>query len=138
MKRLDALPGIWREVITVIAGHAILPQRVAQPFDRVPIQLDTGGNQQKFVIARELEDDVAIILAGQPTRGLDLRTVAAIRNRLVAERARGAAILLVSADLSEVWDIADRVMVVSRGRLRGPVPVCETSLAEVGRWMTAP
>jgi general nucleoside transport system ATP-binding protein len=120
------------------ASEAIVANDVRASGPRARMSALSGGNQQKFVIARELEDDVAIILAGQPTRGLDLRTVAAIRNRLVAERARGAAILLVSADLSEVWDIADRVMVVSRGRLRGPVPVCETSLAEVGRWMTAP
>jgi general nucleoside transport system ATP-binding protein len=98
----------------------------------------SGGNQQKFVIARELGDQAAVILAGHPTRGLDIRTVAAIRNRLVAERARGAAVLLLSADLSEVWEIADRVMVMARGRLRGPVPVGDTTLAEVGHWMTTP
>jgi ABC-type uncharacterized transport system ATPase subunit len=98
----------------------------------------SGGNQQKFVIARELDDDVAVILAGHPTRGLDIRTVVAIRNRLLAERARGVAILLLSADLSEVWDIADRIMVMTRGRLRGPLPVGETSLAEIGTWMTTP
>jgi general nucleoside transport system ATP-binding protein len=98
----------------------------------------SGGNQQKFVIARELGDDVAVILAGHPTRGLDIRTVVAIRNRLVAERARGVAILLLSADLSEVWDIADRIMVMARGRLRGPVPIGETTLAEIGHWMTTP
>ena len=75
----------------------------------------SGGNQQKFVIARELGDGVAVILAGHPTRGLDIRTVATIRNRLVAERAKGVAILLLSADLSEVWDLADRVMVMTHG-----------------------
>ena len=98
----------------------------------------SGGNQQKFVIARELGDDVVVILAGHPTRGLDIRTVATIRNRLVAERAKGVAILLLSADLSEVWDLADRVMVMARGKLRGPVPVGETNLAEIGHWMTSP
>jgi general nucleoside transport system ATP-binding protein len=98
----------------------------------------SGGNQQKFVIARELDDDVSVILASHPTRGLDLRTAAAIRNRLVAERARGVAVLLLSADLSEVWDLADRIIVMTRGRLRGPVPIGETSLAEIGNWMTTP
>ena len=98
----------------------------------------SGGNQQKFVIARELGDDVVVILAGHPTRGLDIRTVATIRNRLVAERAKGVAILLLSADLSEVWDLADQVMVMARGKLRGPVPVGETNLAEIGHWMTSP
>jgi general nucleoside transport system ATP-binding protein len=98
----------------------------------------SGGNQQKFVIARELGDDASVILACHPTRGLDIRTVATIRNRLVSERAKGAAILLLSADLSEVWDLADRVMVMAHGKLRGPVPVGDTSLAEIGHWMTAP
>jgi ABC-type uncharacterized transport system ATPase subunit len=98
----------------------------------------SGGNQQKFVIARELGGDVGVILAGHPTRGLDIRTVVAIRNRLVAERARGVAIFLLSADLSEVWDIADRIMVMARGRLRGPVRVGETTLGEIGHWMTTP
>ena len=79
-----------------------------------------------------------MILAAHPTRGLDIRTVATIRNRLVSERAKGVAILLLSADLSEVWDLADRVMVMARGKLRGPVPVDETSLAEIGHWMTSP
>ena len=98
----------------------------------------SGGNQQKFVIARELDDNVAVILAGHPTRGLDIRTVVTIRNRLVGERARGVGILFLSADLSEVWDLADRVMVMARGKLRGPVPVSETSLSEIGHWMTTP
>jgi general nucleoside transport system ATP-binding protein len=98
----------------------------------------SGGNQQKFVIARELGDGASVILAGHPTRGLDIRTVASVRNRLIAERAKGAAILLLSADLSEVWDIADRVMVMTRGKLRGPVPVGDTNLAEIGHWMTTP
>jgi ABC-type uncharacterized transport system ATPase subunit len=98
----------------------------------------SGGNQQKFVIGRELGDGVSVILAGHPTRGLDIRTVATIRNRLIAERARGVAILLLSADLAEVWDLADRVMVMTRGKLRGPVPVADTSLAEIGHWMTTP
>jgi general nucleoside transport system ATP-binding protein len=98
----------------------------------------SGGNQQKFVIGRELGDGVSVILAGHPTRGLDIRTVATIRNRLIAERARGGAILLLSADLAEVWDLADRVMVMARGKLRGPVPVADTSLAEIGHWMTTP
>jgi general nucleoside transport system ATP-binding protein len=98
----------------------------------------SGGNQQKFVIARELDDNVAVILAGHPTRGLDIRTVVTIRNRLVGERARGVGILFLSSDLSEVWDLADRVMVMARGKLRGPVPVSETSLSEIGHWMTTP
>ena len=116
--------------------EAIKANDVRTSGPRVRMSDLSGGNQQKFVIARELGDDVAVILAGHPTRGLDIRTVATIRNRLVAERAKGVAILLLSADLSEVWDLADRVMVMTHGKLRGPVPVSETNLVEIGHWMT--
>jgi general nucleoside transport system ATP-binding protein len=127
-----------RQAAAKATATAIRDNDVRASGPRARIAELSGGNQQKFVIARELGDDVAVILAGHPTRGLDIRTVVAIRNRLVAERARGVAILLLSADLSEVWDIADRIMVMARGRLRGPVPVGETTLTEIGHWMTTP
>jgi general nucleoside transport system ATP-binding protein len=127
-----------RREAAVATSEAIESRDVRASGPRARMADLSGGNQQKFVIARELDDDVAVILAGHPTRGLDIRTVVAIRNRLLAERARGVAILLLSADLSEVWDIADRIMVMTRGRLRGPLPVGETSLAEIGTWMTTP
>jgi ABC-type uncharacterized transport system ATPase subunit len=98
----------------------------------------SGGNQQKFVLARELDEQSAIILAGHPTRGLDLRTIAAVRQQLFDARSRGAGILLVSADLDEVWALADRVMVMAGGRLRGPVEVKEVNIQVIGDWMTAP
>ena len=97
----------------------------------------SGGNQQKFVIARELGDDAAVILAGHPTRGLDIRTVATIRNRLIAQRAKGVAILLLSADLSEVWDLADKVMVMAQESSAVRSRSADRR-AEIGHWMTAP
>jgi general nucleoside transport system ATP-binding protein len=129
---------LWRQAAVKATAAAIRDNDVRASGPRARMADLSGGNQQKFVIARELGDDAAVILAGHPTRGLDIRTVVAIRNRLVAERAKGVAILLLSADLSEVWDIADRIMVMARGRLRGPVPVGETTLAEIGHWMTTP
>jgi ABC-type uncharacterized transport system ATPase subunit len=138
-ERAFAVRGILRQRAAAKAtSAAIAANDIRATGPRARMADLSGGNQQKFVIARELGDDVAVILAGHPTRGLDLRTVVAIRNRLVAERARGVAILFLSADLSEVWDIADRIMVVARGRLHGPVAVAQTSLAEIGHWMTAP
>ena len=87
----------------------------------------SGGNQQKFVIARELGDDVSVILAGHPTRGLDIRTVVAIRNRLVAERAtrcgHSASVRRPFRGLgSSPIDHGDGAR-----QVRGPVPVGETS-----------
>lgn len=138
-KRGFATLGFLRRVAALKATtQAIGANDVRAPGPRARLSSLSGGNQQKFVIARELDGDVGVILAGHPTRGLDIRTVVAIRNRLVAERAKGTAILLLSADLSEAWDLADRIMVMARGKLRGPVPVAETSRAEIGHWMTAP
>jgi general nucleoside transport system ATP-binding protein len=138
-ERRFAFWGLLRhQAVTKATASAIEAGDIRAGGPRARMSTLSGGNQQKFVIARELSDDVGVILAGHPTRGLDIRTVAAIRNRLVAERAKGVAILLLSADLSEAWEIADRIMVMTRGRLHGPIPVSETSLAEIGHWMTTP
>ena len=77
----------------------------------------SGGNQQKLVLARELSDGPSIIVAENPTRGLDIRAAAAVRERLREAAARGAAILIYSSDLDEVLAIATRVVAVHHGRL---------------------
>lgn len=77
----------------------------------------SGGNQQKLVLARELSDEPSIIVAENPTRGLDIRAAAAVRDRLREAAARGAAILIYSSDLDEVLAVATRVVAVHHGRL---------------------
>lgn len=77
----------------------------------------SGGNAQKLVLARELADDPAVVIVHSPSRGLDVRAMAAVHGRLRAARDRGAAVLLVSEDLDEVLTLSDRVAVMSRGRL---------------------
>lgn len=101
-----------------------------------PLGALSGGNQQKLVVARELWGDAAMLIASHPTRGLDVRTVAALQGKLIERRNAGLGILLISSDLAEIWQIADRVMVLAQGRLRGPVPIGETSLHEVGGWIS--
>ena len=96
----------------------------------------SGGNQQKLVLARELADAAELVLAAHATRGLDVRTIAFVLRELLRARDRGASVLLLSSDLDEVWEVADRVMVMSRGHLRGPVPLGATTRQEVGHWMT--
>jgi simple sugar transport system ATP-binding protein len=96
----------------------------------------SGGNQQKLVLARELADAPGLVLAAQPTRGLDVRTIDFVLRELLRARDRGAAVLLLSADLDEAWEVADRVMVMSQGRLRGPVALSATTRQQVGHWMT--
>jgi simple sugar transport system ATP-binding protein len=77
----------------------------------------SGGNQQKLVLARELADDPQLIVAENPTRGLDIRASAFVREELRAARDRGVAVVLYSSDLDEILELADRVLVVHAGRV---------------------
>jgi ABC-type uncharacterized transport system ATPase subunit len=92
----------------------------------------SGGNQQKFVVARELAHVPKLLIAAHPTRGLDVRTTQFVHDRLRQERQRGAAILLVSGDLDEVLGLADRILILSNGQAFGPLRRPETSLREIG------
>jgi simple sugar transport system ATP-binding protein len=81
------------------------------------IQTLSGGNQQKFVLARELSDNPRLIIAENPTRGLDIRASAFVRQQLRSARDSGVAVVLYSSDLDEIIDLADRVLVVHAGRV---------------------
>jgi len=81
-----------------------------------PAKSLSGGNQQKLIVGRELAKDPAIIVASQPTRGLDIGAAKYIRDLLVEMRDAGRAILLVSADLDEVLALADRIAIMYEGR----------------------
>ena len=124
-------PQVLKSVREAVAGHD-----VKVPSAHARVEQLSGGNQQKFVLARELARNPSIILASHPSRGLDVRTVVFVHRVLLEARDRGAAVLLLSADLAELWEIADRIMVMVEGRLRGPVPVAQTSQQEIGHWMT--
>jgi general nucleoside transport system ATP-binding protein len=79
----------------------------------------SGGNAQKVILAREMDEDARLIIAAQPTRGLDIGATAFVWTSLRAARDRGSAILLVSSDLDELFDISDRVAVMLSGRIAG-------------------
>jgi simple sugar transport system ATP-binding protein len=115
--RFSAGPAInWPRVETEAA-------RVAKAFDvRTPsvhaaANHLSGGNQQKLVVARELSRDTRMVIAGQPTRGLDVGSIAYIHERLMAARDEGDAILLVSSELDEILAISDRILVMFKGRI---------------------
>jgi simple sugar transport system ATP-binding protein len=96
----------------------------------------SGGNQQKVVLAREVERDPQVLVAAQPTRGLDVGAIEFVHRRLVEERDVGRAILLVSFELEEVLSLSDRILVVFEGRIVGEYPPTATQeelgLAMVG------
>jgi simple sugar transport system ATP-binding protein len=108
-------------------------QRAMQAFDvratspSSVMQTLSGGNQQKFVLARELEDDPELIVAENPTRGLDVRAAAFVRDQLRAARERGAAVVVYSSDLDELLELADRVLVVQGGQVT-EVPLDRTRI----------
>ncbi len=77
----------------------------------------SGGNAQKLVLARELRDRPKVVIAHNPSRGLDLRACAAVHRRLLAARDEGAAVVLISEDLDEIMQLSDRIGVLSRGRI---------------------
>jgi simple sugar transport system ATP-binding protein len=81
----------------------------------------SGGNKQKVVLARELSRSVKLVIASQPTRGLDVGSIEFVYNRLLAERAANKAILLISTELDEVIALADRIAVVYKGEIVGIV-----------------
>lgn len=88
----------------------------------LPVSSLSGGNQQKVVLARELSRPLALLVASQPTRGVDVGAIEFLHQRIVAERDRGTAVLIVSTELDEVAALADRIAVMYRGRLVGIVP----------------
>jgi simple sugar transport system ATP-binding protein len=94
----------------------------------------SGGNQQKIVLAREIEQDPAVLIVGQPTRGVDVGAIEFIHRRLIAMRDAGKAVLLVSVELDEIRSLSDRVLVMCGGRIAGERSP-ETSEGELGLLM---
>ncbi|HEX8698596.1 MAG TPA: ABC transporter ATP-binding protein [Myxococcaceae bacterium] len=117
-------------------AQALLQAYDVRPLDpTVPIQALSGGNQQKVVVARELDTQPKLVVVVQPTRGLDISAVAQVHARLREERARGAGVLLISLDLEEVLALSDRVYVLFGGRVTGTFTRPEFDERELGRRM---
>ncbi|MCK4831984.1 MAG: ABC transporter ATP-binding protein [Anaerolineales bacterium] len=95
----------------------------------------SGGNQQKAIVARELSRPIKLLVAAQPTRGLDVGSTEFIHNRLVEQRRQGVAVLLISADLDEILSLSDRVVVVFEGEIVGTLPIADATRERVGLLM---
>jgi simple sugar transport system ATP-binding protein len=101
----------------------------------LPIRLLSGGNLQKALVAREVELKPILMIARSPTRGLDVGATEAVRNLILAERARGAGVLLISEDLDELMALADRLLVVYEGEIVGRMPTEEATAERLGLLM---
>ena len=96
----------------------------------------SGGNQQKAIIAREIDKDPSLLIAVQPTRGVDVGAIEMIHRQIVAERDKGKGVLLVSLELDEVMDVSDRILVMHEGEIVGEFKPDEVTVEELGLYMT--
>ena len=102
--------------------HLIREFNIVAPDGTIPVNALSGGNMQKVVVARELSSSPKLLIAAQPTRGVDIGAIEFIHQELVDQRTQGLAILLISADLQEVMKLSDRIMVMYEGEIVGIFP----------------
>jgi simple sugar transport system ATP-binding protein len=123
----------------VIARHA---EKLIEDFDiragngpATPAKSMSGGNQQKVVIAREIDLSPELLIVSQPTRGLDVGAIEYIHSRIIAERDKGRAVLLVSFELDEILGLCDRIAAISKGQVVGVLPAEEADERRIGAMM---
>ena len=95
----------------------------------------SGGNQQKIILAREITDKANLIIANQPTRGLDIGATEFVRKALMEQRNLGKSVLLISADLEEIMQLSDRVAVMFSGKIMGILEHDDITLQKLGLLM---
>lgn len=103
--------------------------------EKVPVKALSGGNQQKAIIAREMDRDPELLIVSQPTRGLDVGAIEYIHKRLIDHRDKGKAVLVVSFELEEILNVSDRIAVIHAGEIVGIVDPKETTENELGLLM---
>jgi simple sugar transport system ATP-binding protein len=126
-----------RDFDAVLKNSVALVERfdVRTPGPEVPAGNLSGGNQQKVIVARELSRPVKLLIANQPTRGLDVGSIEYIHKQIIQERDQGAAVLLISAELDEIKSLADRIAVMFHGEIVAVVNVDEITKSELGLLM---
>lgn len=128
----------WIRDLSAIAKNAV--DTVAKFDIRTPSASNTasslsGGNKQKVVVARELSEELPVLIAAQPTRGVDVGSIEFIHNQLIAARDKGAAVMLVSAELDEILSLSDRIAVMSGGKIVAVIDSKDTDRNYIGRLM---
>ena len=95
----------------------------------------SGGNLQKFIVGREIDSNPRLLIVSQPTWGVDVGAAAQIRGEILRLRDSGCAVLVVSEELDELFEICDRMYVIARGTLSPSVPIAEATVEKIGEWM---
>jgi simple sugar transport system ATP-binding protein len=122
--------------ITAFARKCIADYNVKCGGEGHPANSLSGGNLQKFIMGREILQTPKLLVVAQPTWGVDVGAAAAIRQELIDLRSQGAAILVISEELEELFEISDRIAVIAEGRLSPAKQLADTSIDEIGVWMS--
>lgn len=139
LTRTDAIgPGGWLRLRGIRGMTVELIERfkVKASGPDAPARSLSGGNLQKFIMGREIDASPRVLLVSQPTWGVDVGAAAQIRGELLKLRDAGCAIVVVSEELDELFEISDRLMVMAKGRLSPSVPIEEASVDQIGVWMS--
>jgi len=130
--------GGWlkRGEITALAARVIERFQVKAGGPGALAKSLSGGNLQKFIVGREIDAKPKLLIVAQPTWGVDVGAAALIRGELLALRDAGCALLVVSEELEELFEISDRLVVIARGRVSPALPVAEATVERVGSWMS--
>ncbi|MBC8452545.1 MAG: ATP-binding cassette domain-containing protein, partial [Spirochaetes bacterium] len=128
-------PFLKREVMSARAIKLIDRFDIRTPSHEIVAKQLSGGNQQKVVLAREISKDPTVLIAAQPTRGLDVGAIEFVYNQLLEQRANGKAILLISFELDEIFSLSDRILVLYGGEILAEFTREEATVDAVGLCM---
>jgi len=138
LTRSDAVSRGWIRFGAVerLAGRLIARFDVKAPGARTAAQSLSGGNLQKFILGREVDAAPKLLIVAQPTAGVDVGAAARIRGELLELRDQGCALLVVSEELDELFEISDRLVVMAKGRLSPSIATSDATVELVGEWMS--
>jgi simple sugar transport system ATP-binding protein len=139
LTRTEAVSGagwIRTKAVQGLAESLIARFNVKAGGPGAPARSLSGGNLQKFIVGREIDARPKLLIVSQPTWGVDVGAAAQIRGELLKLRDEGCALLVVSEELDELFEIADRLVVIAQGRLSPSVPTGEASIEMIGEWMS--
>jgi len=126
---------LQQKIIAETAGKLVEQFDVRTPNVIVPVSTLSGGNQQKVIVAREFSRPIKLLIASQPTRGLDVGSIEYIHSRIIEKRDEGTAVLLVSPELDEIIALSDRIAVMFKGQIVDIVPAAKVNKAYLGLLM---
>jgi simple sugar transport system ATP-binding protein len=133
---VGAMGWLKRGDITALAQRVIERFQVKAGGPGAAARSLSGGNLQKFIVGREIDAAPKLLIVAQPTWGVDVGAAALIRGELLALRDAGCALLVVSEELEELFEISDRLVVIARGRVSPALPVAEATVERIGSWMS--